>query len=252
MAIQRIRILGVPVDICRPEQLEGEIMELMAKQGTKQIVFLTVWKLLKARNKKSVFSKCLEDADLILPVSKSIIMAARFLKCPTVHRYNPFNAMIQILTVLERHVRSIYLLGGRKRTLMQTERNILATFRALQIVGRYVGYYPKSVEENIVKAIFKASPNLVIVSEGVRGKDTWAYTRKDKFSSSIFLYYREIFGIFSARRRRVSEEAFDKGLEVWDEIFHNPFKIFLILPYFKFMVILLFHKLFRKNEYINF
>ena len=252
MAIQRIKLLGVPVDICRPEQLEGEILELMAKPGAKQIVFLTVWKLLKARNKKSTFSKCLEEADLILPVSKSIIMAAHFLKCPTLHRYNPFNAVIQILTILERHVRSLYLLGGRKRTLMQTERNIISTFRALKVVGRYVGYYPKSVESNIVKAIFKASPSLVILSEGVRGKDTWIYNKKNDFSSSIFLYYKDIFGIFSERKRKVSDEAFDKGLEVWDEIFHNPFKIFLILPYFRFMIILLFHKLFRKNEYINF
>ena len=57
MAIQRIKLLGVPVDICRPENLESEIMELMARPGTKQIVFLTIWKLLKARSKKSTFAQ---------------------------------------------------------------------------------------------------------------------------------------------------------------------------------------------------
>ena len=39
MAIQRIDITGVGVDICRPENLENEILELLAKPGTKQIVF---------------------------------------------------------------------------------------------------------------------------------------------------------------------------------------------------------------------
>lgn len=252
MAIQRIKLLGVPVDICRPENLESEIMELMARPGTKQIVFLTIWKLLKARSKKSTFAQCIRDADLIIPVSKSILMAARFLKCPVPHRYNPFNAVIQILSILERHVRSLYLLGGRKRTVIQTERNINSTFRALQVVGRYVGYYPKSVEENIVQAIYKASPTMVLLSEGVRDKDCWAYKRKNRFSSSIFLYYHDIFGIFSERKRRVSEEAFDRGFEIWSEIFHNPFKLFLIFPYIRFLVILLFHKFFRKNDYINF
>ena len=252
MAIQRIKLLGVPVDICRPENLEGEIMELMARPGSKQIVFLTIWKLLRARSKKSTFAQCIRDADLIIPVSKSILMAARFLKCPVPYRYNPFNAVIQILSILERHVRSLYLLGGRKRTVMQTERNINSTFRALKVVGRYVGYYPKSVEENIVQAIYKASPTLVLLSEGVRDRDCWAYTRKNKFSSSIFLYYHDIFGIFSERKRRVSGESFEKGLEIWSEIFHNPFKIFLVFPYIKFLLILLFHKFFRKNDYINF
>ena len=46
MGIQRIKILDVPVDILRPEDLEIEILELLAKPGTKQIVFLSIWDLL--------------------------------------------------------------------------------------------------------------------------------------------------------------------------------------------------------------
>ena len=31
MGIQRINVVGVPVDVCRPEDLETEILELLAK-----------------------------------------------------------------------------------------------------------------------------------------------------------------------------------------------------------------------------
>ena len=51
MFIERISLIGVPVDICQPENLENEILELLAKPGTKQIIFLSVWDLLKARHK---------------------------------------------------------------------------------------------------------------------------------------------------------------------------------------------------------
>ncbi len=61
MGIQRIDIAGVPVDICRPENLENEILELLAKPGTKQIFFLSVWKLLKARS-NSEYAECLQNA----------------------------------------------------------------------------------------------------------------------------------------------------------------------------------------------
>jgi len=103
MAMQRIELLGVPVDICRPEQLEKEILEILARPGTKQIVFLSVWDLLRARSKRNDFGQCIKEADLVLPVSKSILSGARFLKKDLPVRYNPFTATISILSVLDQH-----------------------------------------------------------------------------------------------------------------------------------------------------
>ena len=42
--LNRISLLGVPVDVCRPEDMDEVILEILAKPGTKQIVFLSVWK----------------------------------------------------------------------------------------------------------------------------------------------------------------------------------------------------------------
>ena len=102
MAINRIKLLGIPVDVCPPEDIESQILEILAKPGTNQIVFLSIWDLLKAKNKKSNFKQCLESADLILPISKSILMGAKFLKLNVPIRYNPFSATISILSIMER------------------------------------------------------------------------------------------------------------------------------------------------------
>ena len=71
MAIQRIKVLDVPVDICEVQDIEEKILELEAQPGTKQIVFLSVWDLLKAR-RKGDYARCVQNADLILTISKSI------------------------------------------------------------------------------------------------------------------------------------------------------------------------------------
>ena len=247
MAVQRIKLLGVPVDILPPQDMETEILELLAKPGTKQIVFLSVWDFLRAR-RRGDYGQCVRDADLVLPVSKSILRGARFLKKDVPVRYNQFTAVISILSVLENHYKSLYLLGGRKKSLMAAERNVRSTFPGLQIVGRYVGYYPKAVENDIVQAIFKASPSLALVSDGIREKDCWSYTRRNRFSSSIFLYYRDGIGIFSERIKRVKEKTFERGLEIWSEILHNPRKLFLIFPYIYYIVCLLWYKLFKRND----
>ena len=246
MSINRISLLGVPVDICSPENLENEILELLANPGTKQIIFLhfslTFW-----TNIKGDYGDAIKNADLIIPVSKSILKGAKFLKLDVPVRYNPFNAVIQILGILDSHYKSLYLFGSTKKTLSKTEHNIRDTFRNLRIIGRYVGYYPKSVENDIVEAIFKAQPSLVLLSDGIKEKNCWAYRRRNRFSSSIFLYYKDAFGIFSERVKRVSEKTFDRGHEMWFEVMHNPFKVFLIFPYIWYVLSLVWYRLFKKK-----
>lgn len=247
MSIQRIYVLGVPVDICKPQELESRIMELVEKPGAKQIVFLSVWDLLRAR-RKGEYSECVKNADLVLPVSKSILSGAKFLKKNVPVRYNPFDCVINILSVLTSHLKTLYILGGRKKTLMTAERHVRSTFKGLQVVGRYVGYYPKSVEDDIVQAIYKASPSLVLVSDGIKEKDTWSFTRRNRFSDSIFLYYHDAVGIFSQRITRVNERTFNKGLEIWSEIIRNPLKIFLVFPYMWYLILLLWTRVFKKAD----
>lgn len=245
MAITRINLIGVPVDIVQPENLESEILELLAKPGTKQIVFLSIWNLLRARH-KGYFSECINSADLIIPISKSILRGAKFLKKAVPVRYNPFEAVIQILSILDTHYKTLYMFGSSKKTLNKAEKNIKDTFRNLRVIGRYGGYYPKAVEDDIVEAIFKAQPSLVLLSDGIKEKNCWPYKRRNRFSSSIFLYYKDAFGIFSERVKRVKESTFNKGHEIFVEVLHNPFKIFLLLPFIWYKLVLVWYRLFKK------
>ena len=193
MSINRISLLGVPVDICSPENLENEILELLANPGTKQIIFLSIWNLLRARHKGD-YGDAIKNADLIIPVSKSILKGAKFLKLDVPVRYNPFNAVIQILGILDSHYKSLYLFGSTKKTLSKTEHNIRDTFRNLRIIGRYVGYYPKSVENDIVEAIFKAQPSLVLLSDGI--KETAGLTDAVIVFLQVYFYITKMPSVF--------------------------------------------------------
>ncbi|MBO4387155.1 MAG: WecB/TagA/CpsF family glycosyltransferase [Treponema sp.] len=247
MAVQRINVLNVPVDICSASDMEGQIMEMLAKPGTKQIVFLSIWDLLRARGHND-YAECVRNADLVLPISKSILRGAKFLKKDIPLKHNPFNTLISIMSILETHLKSIYLLGGRKKTVMAATKNVMNTFKTLQVVGRYVGYYPKNVEDDIIQAIYKASPSLVLVSEGIKEKDCWSYKRRNRFSSSIFLYYRDAIGIFGDRIKRVSETSFNRNTEIWHEVIKNPLKVFLIFPWLHYNILLVWYRLFRNKE----
>lgn len=246
MGIQRVEILGVPVDILQPQDLEMVMLELLAKPGTKQIIFLSIWDLIKAR-RRGEFQECVKNADLVIPISKSIIKGAAFLKKTVPIRYNPFNAVIDILSVLEAHFKTLYLLGSHAQTLYIAENNIRDTYPELRIVGRFNGYYPKKLEDDIVQSIYKSSPSLVLIGDGIKEKNCWSYRRRNKFSSSIFIYYKDSMGIFSKRIKRVSEKTFERGHEIYHAILRNPFKIFLIFPFMTYVFSLLWKRIFCKD-----
>ncbi len=245
MAHTRINFLSVPVDIIPEQNLAEEIMEISQKEDSSQICFVTIWDILKARLNQD-YMNCLKNASMVIPISKSILKGAEFLKLPVPVRYNPFKAVISIMNALDKNYRTIYMFGSRRESLMAAEKNVRATFSGLRIVGRYVGYYPKTSESDIIEAIYKAAPSLTLMSDGISGGDMWYYRRRKKFVTGIFLYYKDCFGIFSKRKRRVSESTFDKGLEIWPEIFRNPFKLFLVFPYLWYLIVLLWYKIFKK------
>lgn len=245
MSVQRISIVGVPVDVIPPEDLEQAVLGLLDRPGTKQIVFLSIWDLLRAR-RKGEFRDCIRSADLIIPVSKSIVQGAAFLKKEIPVRYNPFDAVIHIMSALDSRFKSLYLLGSHGQTLCSAFRNVAATFPGLRIVGKYHGYYQKSVEGDVIQAIYKASPSLVLISDGIKDKVCWAYKRRNQFSSSIFIYYKEAMGIFSKRIKRIDEKTFARGHEIYYEIIRNPLKLFLIFPYLWYILILFWYRILKK------
>ena len=72
MAIERIKVLGVPVDVCTPEDFENEILELLARPGAKQIVFLSVWGLLNIFLFGLFFASLTQKTGSILPACLQI------------------------------------------------------------------------------------------------------------------------------------------------------------------------------------
>ncbi len=243
--IERIKVLGLPIDVVRPEDFEKVIYNLIEQPGIKQIVFLSVWDMLKAQSNAEL-NHCIESAALVLPISKSIVSAARFLKKTAPIRYYPFRAIVNFFTILENRYRSLFLLGGHPEVLAESEKNIRSTYPGLQIVGRVPGYFQKKSEKDILSAIFKANPSMVLIGDGIAAGSKWVYDRRNSFGSSIFVYFKDAFSIFSQKKKRLKDSTFAAGREIWIEILKNPLKIFLLFPFLWFILLVIGDKLSRR------
>lgn len=244
MAVERIEFLKVPLDIVAPEELEQVVLDLQSREGPQHIMLVSLWDVLKARH-RGEFRNMVTSAALVLPTSKSLIRGARFLKKRVPVRYQPFNLIIGTLGILEKYYKSLYLLGAQHRSLIQAERNVKSTFPHLSIVGRFAGYYHKSMERNIQTAITKSHPSLVLLGDGVPSGQRWIQRNRGHLHSGLYIWNADVIDIFSERKRRVDEKTFERGLEYLPQVAKNPLRIFRFFQYLWYNVVLVFYRLFR-------
>jgi N-acetylglucosaminyldiphosphoundecaprenol N-acetyl-beta-D-mannosaminyltransferase len=249
--VERISILKVSLDIVPQAALADKIFELLTPEQDgvvkgKNIVLLSLWDLLRARG-VSEYQHFIQNAAMIIPISKSLVGGARFLTGKTPVRYMPFDFIINLLTLLENRELSVYLLGAKARILKKTENNIRQTFPHLRIVGRFVGNFRRQDEDIILEAIRKASPTLLLIGRGVHGGERWIAKNVNRLNPGLRLWCSDIFDVFAERRKRPSRKVFERGFEWIGYCFQRPLRFFRIFPYFYYKILLLIYRVFKKN-----
>ncbi|MDR0785540.1 MAG: WecB/TagA/CpsF family glycosyltransferase [Treponema sp.] len=239
---ERISLLNVPLDIVQEADIFFVVNELLSSKRPKNIALLSLWDLLRAR-RNGEYRSYIMNADLVIPISKSLVSGSRFLYGKKAVRYMPFNFIIKLLSILEIRELSLYLIGGKKKTLNQAEANVSHTFPFLKIIGRYPGYFKKQKEGDIIEAIRKASPSLLLAGKGVHGEELWIHRNSDNIGYGIRLWCSDVIDVFANKKRHPSDYSFEHGLEWIGFCCKNPLHIFRIFPYLYYKLLLLIYKI---------
>jgi N-acetylglucosaminyldiphosphoundecaprenol N-acetyl-beta-D-mannosaminyltransferase len=242
--VKRVKVLGVPVDCIDPDMAVRAVESFLDNGQANQIVFLSVRGLLKARHDAET-ARCLRDAALVLPVSVGLVTGAGFLGAGRLSLFNPYQFVIQILSLIERIKGSVYLLGSRKQTLEVAEENVRGSFHGVRVVGRFYGFFPRMAEPNIVTAIKKSAPNLLLVGKGVQGRDRWILRHRKDFNPGISMYAGNCFEIFSGEEKQTSRKLHAAGLGVLSGIWRRPWRFLAVFPYLYYLFLLLVYKIFK-------
>jgi N-acetylglucosaminyldiphosphoundecaprenol N-acetyl-beta-D-mannosaminyltransferase len=235
---KRLRLLGVPVDAIDIELLDEALKGMLVASGAHQVVFLRTMDLLRARRNPELLC-CLEQAALVVPVSRGLRWACQRLHLGDIQRIAPFDFMIRMLNVLEGRRGSYYLLGDHQPYLNRMELNLKQTFPGAQALGRYASGFNQTIERNIRIAIAKASPNLLIAGNGLLGKDLWLFRRASTFPRGVQIWSGECFEYFTARRKRPNRVSFRNGHEFYQESLCKPWRWFRFPLYVWFHLLVL-------------
>jgi N-acetylglucosaminyldiphosphoundecaprenol N-acetyl-beta-D-mannosaminyltransferase len=242
-SVKRIKVLDVPIDAIDPDMALEMAAELLENGQHNQIVFLSVRGLLRARSDPE-FSRCLRDASMVLPISLALVRGARFLGAGALSLFNAYEFTIRILSIVERTKGSVYLLGSRRQVLEIAEPNLRGSFHGLRVVGRYYGYFPKGVENDIVMAIKKSAPTLILAGTGLAGREKWLLKHKRDFNPGISLWVGRCFEIFAGAEKQVSRKLHAMGLGALSGTMKKPWRLAAAFPFLYYLILLLAYRLF--------
>jgi N-acetylglucosaminyldiphosphoundecaprenol N-acetyl-beta-D-mannosaminyltransferase len=246
--IERIDLLGVPLDIIAGDQLEQFVHESLQNEDSgKNIVLLSVWDLLRAR-RPGEYRNMVTGAALVIPISKCLVGGARFLMGKTPVRYMPFDFVVSLLTFLETREQTVYLLGGKPPILHKTERNIRETFPRLRVIGRCPGFFRKQSEDTLLLSIRKSAPSLLLIGRGIRGRERWLARNTARLSKGMRLWVSDMFEVFAEKQKRPSRFAFDHGLEWTGFCLKKPFLIFRVFPFIHYNLLLLSYRIKNRKQ----
>lgn len=243
---ERIELLKVPLDILPKDKFSDVVVSFLNSGESRNIVLLSIWDLLRAR-RPGEYRDYVLSAALIIPISKSLVRGARFLTGKTPERYMPFNFIINLISILERRERTIYLLGGKAAVLAKAEKHIRETFPKVRIIGRFPGAFKKQNEDTLRKVIRKSSPALLMVNHGIPYGEKWIARNSDSLGGGMRMWCSDIFDVFADRRRRPSDFAFEHGLEWIGFCLRNPMRVFYVFRYVYYGILLIVYKFFKKG-----
>lgn len=241
----RIHVLGIPIDVIALDDLEKKADRLLGDGKVHQVIFINTLDILRARRNRE-FRSCVTTSSLVIPTAKGILRSARFLQKPVPHRHMPFEFVIHLLGALEKKQRSLFLVGQKEDQLRTVENNLRASFPQLRIVGRYVGYYPKEIHEDIILAIKKASPSLLLAGRGLLKNNLWIHQNRENFNPGIFIWCGECYDIFSGKKERPSKKAWESGIYKLGTLFSRPWRILRIFVYLYYGFLLIIHRIGKK------
>ena len=240
--VQRINLLKIPLDILREEDLEEVIRTLAEEKKPHQIVLLNFREFMRSRRDQERL-RMLHEAALVLPISRSLIRGARFLKRDLPVRKMPFEFVIRLLGVIEKINGTVYLLGERNRELNISSGNLRDSFPGVLIVGRHQGYLSPEREKDVVMAIKKTTPTLLLAGSGLKGGDRWIYRRQNELGATFSLWCGECFKIFSGKAQRISRKQWESRAHACATLIKNPIRLLGVFPRIGFGMLLLIYRI---------
>ncbi|HEX6938352.1 MAG TPA: WecB/TagA/CpsF family glycosyltransferase [Longimicrobiales bacterium] len=218
--VQRVRILGSPVDAVTMEGAVARAAEAIAGGDRCRILVTNANKAWLAR-RDARLRAILEGAELVVP-EWATVWAARRLRRPALHHVGGITLMVRLLDEAERNGWTAYFLGARPEAVEVLVDRLRRERPALRIAGWHHGYLDAELDRAVRRELATARPDLLFVAMGSPLQEYWIADAWVEIRARVALGVGGSFDVLAGLKRDAPAWARGRGLEWLYRLAQDP------------------------------
>ena len=221
--MDRVSILGVPVDVIDKEQLYRTIADVL-RTGEKVCFANVNIHTINIAQGDRMFMDFLNEVPLVYCDGSGVRVGARILGAKPPPRISLTYWVWDLFGFCEANGFSIFFLGGEKGNAGKAVDTVLEKHPRLKVVGSHHGYFEKSGPGSggVIELINSVKPNLLLVCFGMPLQEHWARENLAKLRCNVVLFGGAIIDYLSGSKGVPPRWMADHGLEWVYRVFHEP------------------------------
>jgi N-acetylglucosaminyldiphosphoundecaprenol N-acetyl-beta-D-mannosaminyltransferase len=236
--VDSIKILGVRVDDATYEDLLAQVDAFMASGQPHQIVTINAEMLVAAQGDPAL-AQLLNAADLVVPDSAGVMLAARLLGRPLRERVTGSDGIFRLAAHCALRGYRPFFLGAAPGVAVLVADRLVAENPSLKAAGCFAGSPRVEDEEEIVARVRLAAPDLLLVAYGVPAEERWIARNRLRLGVPVMIGVGGSFDFVAGVTRRAPVWMRRLGLEWLHRLFQEPWRWRrqLALPRFAALVV---------------
>lgn len=170
--MESVEILGVRVDDATYADLLAKVDAFVSSGEPHHVITMNV-EMLVAAHDDPAFAAVLRAGDLNVADSVGVMLAARLLGRPLQERVTGSDGIYRLAAHSARNNYRLYLLGAAPSVAELAAENLKAANPGLVLAGAYAGSPRISEEDDIIRRVRAANPDLLLVAYGVPAEEKW-------------------------------------------------------------------------------
>jgi N-acetylglucosaminyldiphosphoundecaprenol N-acetyl-beta-D-mannosaminyltransferase len=238
METNRKTILGIPLDLCQPEEFYSKIEAHLERGGLKTVFAVNAEKIMRAQKDRDLLV-ALQESDFLIPDGIGAVVAVRLIYHNRISRTPGIALMERLLGLSARRGYKVFILGAQPDVNDEACKNILESFPGLGLVGAQHGYLSEQEYESLVDKINGSGADILFVALGSPKQEKWVYRNKTLLKTKICLGIGGSLDVFAGRIPRAPALVQRLGLEWLFRVLREPSRLkrAMVLPRFALAVL---------------
>jgi|LSQX01.3.fsa_nt_gb N-acetylglucosaminyldiphosphoundecaprenol N-acetyl-beta-D-mannosaminyltransferase len=231
--MEKVNILGVPVDNTDMKGALARVKELLAGEGV-GTVYTPNSEMVVNAVKDREFMEILKYGDLVVPDGIGIVLASRIYGHPLPERVAGFDLMTRMLELLAGERRGIFLFGGKPGIAEKAAANICKSYPGIRIMGTRNGYFKDEEVPAIVEGINSSRAEVLFVALGSPKQEKWIADHREGLKVKVAMGVGGSFDVLAGEAVRAPAFFRKAGLEWFYRLVTQPWRAvrMLALPVF--------------------